>query len=466
MLAHRYWPYSEASVRSALSAAAGAKVRFGSFHARYLPPGCVAENTVFERENSSEPLIRVERLTIESSFTGLLRRHVRLIRAQGLHAAFTREDLSPKGFTSGPTTIDRFLAENSAVRIVARVPEYSLEFRFQSFSLARANGGASFSAHFENPLPRGMVEISGRVGVWNSRDPADTTVSGRYRLEEADLGVFPGIGGLASSQGEFKGNFQHLAIEGSVKVPTFELSATEHRQPLESRFNAVVNAVTGDTFLEQVKARWGRDEIDAHGSIARTQSGRRAAILDFHCEHGRIEDTFYPFIHGPRSPLAGGVAFNMHVVLPSGPEPFLKKLTLQSNFHMQDATFTHAETQSRVAKVGEAPSQPEPTVALLSFDGTVEVGKGMAYFRNLSVEDGGASAWFHGSYGLINEQVDLHGTLKTEASLSKTTHGIKSVFAKALEPFFKKRPHENVVPVKIGGTYGHPNFGLDMKRSM
>jgi hypothetical protein len=63
---------------------------------------------------------------------------------------------------------------------------------------------------------------------------------------------------------------------------------------------------------------------------------------------------------------------------------------------------------------------------------------------------------------LNDERVAMHGNLKTAASLAKTTSGISAVFAKVLEPFFKKKPHETVVPVKIGGTYSHPSFGLDI----
>jgi hypothetical protein len=60
----------------------------------------------------------------------------------------------------------------------------------------------------------------------------------------------------------------------------------------------------------------------------------------------------------------------------------------------------------------------------------------------------------------------LHGKLKTATSLAKTTHGIKAVFAKAIEPFFKNKPHEILVPVRIGGTYTHPSFGLDINSNM
>jgi hypothetical protein len=82
------------------------------------------------------------------------------------------------------------------------------------------------------------------------------------------------------------------------------------------------------------------------------------------------------------------------------------------------------------------------------------------------MEDQSAAAKLHGTFGLLDERVNLHGELKTAASLTKTTHGIKAVFAKVIEPFFKKRPHETVVPVKIGGTYKDPQFGLDLSQKM
>ena len=86
----------------------------------------------------------------------------------------------------------------------------------------------------------------------------------------------------------------------------------------------------------------------------------------------------------------------------------------------------------------------------------------VAHFSNLSVHDQDSAALLRGNFDLTDQKVNLHGNLKTAASLTKTTHGIKAVFAKAIEPFFKKKPHKTVVPVHIGGTYSHPSFGLDL----
>jgi hypothetical protein len=48
------------------------------------------------------------------------------------------------------------------------------------------------------------------------------------------------------------------------------------------------------------------------------------------------------------------------------------------------------------------------------------------------------------------------------AEVSKTTHGIKALMLKVLDPFFKNKPDGYVAPIKITGTYDHPSFALDL----
>jgi hypothetical protein len=118
-------------------------------------------------------------------------------------------------------------------------------------------------------------------------------------------------------------------------------------------------------------------------------------------------------------------------------------------------------------KVSERPDQKQPEEgALATLKGQVTVLHGIAHFAELTAQDGDALAWFRGNYDLTDERVNMHGKLKTEASLTKTTSGIKAVFAKALEPLFKKGRHAKVIPVKISGTFHHPSFGLDMDSDM
>jgi hypothetical protein len=258
-----------------------------------------------------------------------------------------------------------------------------------------------------------------------------------------------------------------MNVDGHTDTPQLTATKTHHGLPLKTDFSAFVDATSGDVMLREVKAQFGKDDLDLHGSIARGKGRQRIAILDIRCDRGRVEDTFYPFIHSPKAALAGNIAFRIHLTIPPGREPFDKRVGLDSDFRIENAQFTHWETQVNLSKVAEAPGQnrPDPDIPA-SLQGRVSLHGGVARFADLSIEDQGAAAHFHGKYNLSDERVDLHGDLKTEASLSKTTHGIKAAFAKVIEPFFKKRPHLTVVPVHIGGTYSRPKFGLDTTKKM
>ena len=465
IVAHHYWPFTESAVREDLASDTGAKVRFGSFHQRLFPPGCVAENVVFQRDDSPEPFMTVQKLTVRAYLTGMFRNHVNLVRAEGLHAILGRSDFNKNNYSQRQTSIvDRLVADDAVLEVRRNLPQSNLRFVFHKFTMKNLGEGGTveFAAAFDNPMPRGLLRTSGRFGPWKGQDAAETPVSGEYSLEQADLSVFGGISGAISSVGDFRGTFKQMEIAASASSPGFEITKTLHALPLETRFTASVNATDGDVALHQVSAKFGRNVIEAQGMIGRGVNGKRAANLVLRCERGRIEDVFYPFIHSPTSPLTGDVAFTMKVTVPSGREPFLQKLELGSDFQIHNAKFTKERTQNKLNEIAEGPHQKDPTDTLSDFQGTVAVTGGVARFSSLSVHDQSATAKFHGSFGLINERVNMQGNLKTATSLAKTTSGISSVFAKVLEPFFKKRPHETIVPVKIGGTYSHPSFGLNM----
>ena len=469
VIAHHFWPYGEASVRSSLAESASANVRFGSFHERYFPPGCVAENVIFQRDNAGPPLISIKRLIIRSNPGGILSGRVSVVRAEGMHVVLSRADFSETRASDKQITVGKLVADGAVLEVHRKGGAQPLRFAFHKFQLENLGGSGAtrFAAEFENPMPAGLVRTSGQFGPWNSSDPAATVASGKYSLENADLAVFKSIAGKTSSDGDFKGTFKQMEIEGATTTPEFEVTSTHHKLPLQTHFSAAVNARNGETILRRVKASFGRDEIDAQGRIGHDLHGKRAAIIDLTCNRGRIEDTFYLFIHSPKSPLTGNVAFQMHVVIPSGPEHFLKKLELKSDFKITDSRFTNPQTESRVEKVSERPDQKQPEEGeLATLKGQVTVRGGIAHFMELTAQDGNASAWFRGNYDLTDERVNMHGKLKTEASLTKTTSGIKAVFAKAIEPLFKKGPHAKVIPVKISGTFHHPSFGLDMDSDM
>jgi len=339
ILLHHYWPFSEASVRNNLSDAVSANVRFGSFHQKYFPPGCVAENVVFERPGSSEPRVTIHKLTIHAYPSALLHQHVSLIRADGMHVVLPASGPPTSDSSDERRIIDRLVADDAVLEIRRKNPQQNLRFVFHKFTMnyLGGTGPVSFSAVFDNPMPAGLVRTSGQFGPWNKSAADQTPVSGKYSLENADMSVFKGIGGILSSTGAFRGTFKQLAVEGSTQSDEFEVAKTHHTLPLKTQFDGTVNAFVGDVVLNHVSAKFGRNDIVADGTIGRGENGKRAAVLDLRCDRGRIEDVFYPFIHSPKSPLAGDVSFTMKVTIPSGHEPFLQKLDLRSNFEIHNA---------------------------------------------------------------------------------------------------------------------------------
>ncbi len=69
----------------------------------------------------------------------------------------------------------------------------------------------------------------------------------------------------------------------------------------------------------------------------------------------------------------------------------------------------------------------------------------------------------HGTFNVVSEKIDFHGVLQTASEFSKVGGGgIKSIFLKPLDAIFKKKPKGAEIPVKMTGTYAHPEFGLEI----
>ena len=76
----------------------------------------------------------------------------------------------------------------------------------------------------------------------------------------------------------------------------------------------------------------------------------------------------------------------------------------------------------------------------------------------------GAVVRMAGSYGLEDEGLDFRGTLRLQASLSQTVGGVKSVFLKLIDPFFRKNGAGAELPIKVDGVRDKPKFGLDTRK--
>jgi hypothetical protein len=159
-----------------------------------------------------------------------------------------------------------------------------------------------------------------------------------------------------------------------------------------------------------------------------------------------------------------------HVSVPPNGEPFLKEVTLQGDFDIADGRFESPSRQQSVddlSKTARGEKKPKdekkdsPEDVVAHVNGHTTLRNGVAAFPDLAFQIPGADARMHGTYNLLNEKMDLHGTVKMDAKFSQGTSGVKSLFAKVLNPFFDKS-HGSVVPVRVDGTYQNPHFGLDL----
>jgi hypothetical protein len=465
------WPFEQKSVIENLQEAADSQVKIRAFHRTYFPyPGCILEGVVFQHQDGSEPLMTVEKLTIRGTYWGTLRRQVSLIQAEGLHI-FIPAFGSGQHFHSERSTITvgEMVANGATLEFASRqagVAPLRFDIRDASLHDVGWNGPLTYRLKVHNPEPPGEVTTTGKFGLWNENDPAQTAISGEYKFERADLSVYQGISGFLSSAGKYDGKLDHIDISGATDTPDFEVKSGGHPVHLKTEFSAFVDAMHGDTFLNRVDAHFRNTHVVAEGSIAGSATRRgKVALLRLSVRSGRIEDLLGLFVKQDRPPMSGAVSLQAKVEIPSGPTPFLKKVKLGGAFGIGSGEFSQPSTQEGVNKLsagalGEK-NTDDPETVLTDLTGQVTLENGVANFGDLSFGIPGAHARVHGTCGLIDEKVDLRGQMRVDSKISNTTSGAKALLLKVMDPFFKKRKKGEVLPVRISGTYEKPLFGLD-----
>jgi hypothetical protein len=486
-----HWPFSRTAVIKDLEEASFSQVEVGAFHSTYFPrPGCVLERVTFQHnpKTGSPPLITVQRLRIEGSFSGLVSKQVRRIRAEGLRVL-----VPPRGsgeqfqkFKRSTFVIDDLIADGAVLEVGSRdSTKQPLRFSFHNFVISNvgSDGPASFQAKLSNPEPPGEITTSGKFGPWNPDDVGKVTVAGDYLFQQADLGVFRGIAGVLFSSGKFSGTLNRIEVQGVTDTPRFEVASSSHPVQLQTQFHAVVNGENGDTLLQQVAATFWKTTVRSQGSVAgKTGLPGKAASIELSAKDGRIQDLLLLFVRAQRAPMSGIVSFHAAVSIPPGKRPFLEKVELRGDFGIDAGRFSKSATQDGINHLSagalsdndkkdvkdkgkddnDKDDKEDAATVLSDLKGHVLLKGGTARFSNLSFSVPGALAQMQGTYNLITEKIDLHGTLRTDSAPSNTTHGMKSAMLKVLQPFFKKKKAGYLMPVKITGTYEHPNFGMDL----
>jgi hypothetical protein len=465
-----WWPFREQSIVQNLQEASDSHVKVGALHSTYFPyPGCILENVVFTRDSNAKPLITVQKLTLQGTYAGILARHLKSITADGMRISVPPFGTGPAFHTTrSPITIGQIVTRDAILEFVSSNADGEpLRFDIHEADLRDVGWKEplTYRVNLHNPKPPGEISASGKFGVWDQQDAARTPVSGEYKFERADLGVFEGIAGTLSSAGKFNGTLGHIDISGATDVPDFNVKSGVNHVDLKAEFSAYVDAIHGDTFLKRVDAYFQKMHMVAQGSIARSEGKGRVALIELSTRNGRIEDLLRLFSHQKNAPMAGAVTLTAKVTIPSGKQRFLRKVILRGNFGIGGGEFSNPSTQEGIDKLsagarGEKDNS-DPATVLSDLKGQVILENGIGNFTDLSFGVPGAAASMHGTYDLISHKIDLRGQMQVDSKISNTTSGGKALVLKMMEPFFKKHKQGEIVPVRISGTYNSPTFGLD-----
>src|SRR6476661_2232863 len=487
------WPFTREAMTKRLERASSAQVEMRGFHSTYFPfPGCIADDVVFRQKTSApgqrpgDPFLTIRKLTIESTFAGLLSKpgRIRRIVADGLRLHVPHEGAnlhSEANSGSDQTIIEELRADNALLELATgHNGENKLVFQIHQ-ALFHEIGGRNavpFQVSLRLPVPPGEVESSGSIGPWRDQKGTvrSTAISGKYVLTRADLGVFKALGGIVSSRGEFSGNLEKLNVAGTTDTPDFEVKQSRHPFHLSTQFHGVVDMKNGDLVLPTLEARLGNTNLLAHGSV----SGKpKTVTLDVTHGQGEIQDLILLFSDAKRSPVLGPVVFQTNVVLPPEHRPFKERVRLTGNFSINRASFTSANTQKDVDQLSERAEGKKDKEkdhdqdddangferVMTDLKGDVVLKDGVATFSPVSFAVPGAAADMRGTYNLLNKRIDLRGKMRMLATISQATTGAKSIFLKVLDPFYKKKKKGAgaEVPIKMTGTYGHTHFSVGLK---
>jgi AsmA-like C-terminal region len=482
-------PFTQARVAQGLESTVRSKVSFGKFHMVYFPhPGCVAENVTFAGSSNTgdaPPLVTIQRIAIEAHYVDLIVRpgYIARILLNGLHVQVPPRGTGASGSSSqsSQVRVGEILAAGAILEVARSGDKPPLKFEMRSLTVRSFGPNSVWSYHvtMQNAEPPGEIISDGQFGPLNLDDLGTTPVSGSYKFQRANLSVFPGIAGTLLSTGDFAGRLGEIGIHGTIDIPDFKVVTSDHDVHMTSRFRANVNGTNGDVFLTQVETSFLQTSVASSGSIAGKpgQKGKTTS-LDVEVKKGRVQDLLRLFVKAEHPPMNGETSLKAHVIIPSQAGPFLKKLALSGDFGIGEGAFTKPSVQTRVDEMSKSargekkdkdkskakpePGADDPENVVMNLQGHVELRDGVAKFSALSFNVPGASARMDGTYNLLNEQIDFHGTLKTDAELSQETTGVKSALLKPFDPLFKRKKAGAAIPVKMTGTYRDPQFGFDV----
>jgi hypothetical protein len=479
ILVLRFQPIAREYVMSALRDRYRSEVELGDLQITLLPSVRATGRDLKLRLKGRPdlpPLIRVRQFVLDASFVGFFRnpKRISLIRLDGLEIQTPPRTASPGGTRARQNppfafVLDEVIADSAVLTTAPSDPSKDpLVFHIRELTMHSVGIGQpmTFHAKVENAKPPGLIHTDGRFGPWNADQPSDTPLSGHYTFRDADLGVFKGIAGTLSSDGDYRGQLGELAVHGTADVPNFALDIGDHPLQLKTEFDATVDGASGDTRLHPVRARLGNSVFEVSGSIARNAIEKnKEIVLDARANEATLDDFLRLTLKAAQPPMTGRIGFAAKVRIPPGDTSVADRIQLDGNFHLDSVRFTSADVQGKLAGLSHrAQGEPEnhdPGVTA-DFRGELHVRNAQLMLPRFAFQLPGANITLSGSYGLRSSAINFQGTAKLDATVSQMTTGWKRLLLKPVDPLFRRDGAGTVVPIRIQGTRGQPSFGIDI----
>ncbi len=487
----RLEPILKGRVEKLLADRFSSGVAIGGLDFTLFPAGVTVTGVTLRHHHRTDvpPLITIRRVAAQTDLLTLIfgaNHAVKLVRLEGLQIrvksggsknkeseageGHARQQPSGGGGDHFPFIIREVIADGTLLQILPKeAGKDPLEFDIQKLTLRSVgiNKPMAFVATLTNAKPPGLIQTDGSFGPWQKDQPSTTPVSGRYTFDNADLGVFKGIAGILSSDGDYKGELDRIEVKGTTDTPNFTVGSG-HAVDLKTDFEATVDGTNGNTLLHPVDARFLNSEFICKGGVIGTPGKKGKAVqLDVVSKHAKIEDLLMLALGSSEPLLKGPVSFKTKFLLPQGDAPVLNRLFLDGRFDLVSAEFTSDKVQDKIDALSNRsrgihkPENQADNVASNLAARFVQK-NGNIRFSRLSFQVPGALISLTGAYGLRSEKIDFEGHARFKADLSHMTTGWKSLLLKAVDPFFKKDGAGAVLPIKITGTKSDPHFGLNL----
>jgi hypothetical protein len=431
-------------------------------------------------QRETAPLIEARQFEVAGGVTGFLHRPRRFqsVVLEGLRITIPprsgrdREAGREAGaIVAGPVIIEHLSSKNAELVIMPKNPAKSPrvfaihDLHLDSVGFDRA---MPFHAILTNPTPTGLIDATGTFGPWHASDPGSTPVTGRYEFKNANLGTIDGIGGTLSSSGEFIGQLDQIEVTGKTSTPDFSIDVGGQPVPLDTDFHAIVDGTDGDTYLRPVNAKFLQTSLTASGGVYGEKGVKgRTVKLDVHMASGRVEDVLRLAVKSAQPVMLGAMSLDTKLLLPPGARKVIDRLQLDGRFSIGRARFTDREVQQKLVSLsrraqGKDDDEPLKQEVLTDMKGHFVLKHGVIRFDNLTFGVPGALVTLAGEYNLRTEVIDVAGTFKMDATVSKAAGGgLKGLLLKPFDPLFRKKGAGAVIPIRIRGPRAKPEFGID-----